>query len=251
MTTAALLGSLAWGTGCRASAPAGDPTVAPAAYAYPSWFLATPSPLGAVGVGFAPAWRTAAVAESAAVANGREALRAARRVRIGWDAAFQAGMGVSLTAMGERVREEALDPPIDSVRLLATVEAQGMRLVLVGDPERRLPSVRAEALVSPGRAPRWIRSPPSEPGVLYAVGVAAVTFREEIGWQEAERHGRLQLAAGGGTAVRALEQGAGAAAVSVLDLRAAAVLSEVHVIARWRDATTCFVLMRGTAQPST
>lgn len=244
------LGVLVGVGGCRASVPGGVATTGPAPFAYPGWFLSTPLPLGSTAVGYAPNWRTTTVAESAAVANGQAALSAARRLRITWDAAFQSGMGVALTAMGERVREEPLMPPIDSVHLRASVETRGMRLVLVADPGSPGADVQGTSVVGVGREPSWVRSPPRERGVLYAVGVAPVTFREEIGWQEAERHARVQLAAAGATAVRALDQGAGAVGVTVMDLRSSAVLSEVHVVARWRDATTCFVLVHARIDPS-
>jgi len=124
-------------------------------------------------------------------------------------------------------------------------------LVLLADSREVHSAVVSGSLRRVGREPAWVRTlPVGGVGEVFAVGVSPVTFREESGWQAAERHARLLLAASGATTVRGMERGFGPFGSAVLHLRATAVLSEVHVEARWRDGRSCFVLVRGKVQSS-
>ena len=232
---------------CRPSAPPAAlvaPSVAEAR-TYPAWFLAPGPALGATAVGYAAVGLRRAEAESAAVNDARVRLALARRVRVELDAAYESGLGVSLTSQGERFREEPLDPVPDSVRLLASEAVRGMLLVLVTGTRESAEAPAAGLVALDSVAPGWVRVLPRADGLVYALGVAPATFREAGGWIEAERHGRAQLAASVSTRVRTLAMGTARDEATVTTVSSAVSLADVAVQGRWRDGQTCFVLVRG------
>ena len=244
----AVIATLLMAVACRPPAARPVEVIAPAAApvrTYPAWFLAPGPALGATVVGYAGVGLKRAEAESAAVNDARVRLALARRVRVELDAAYQSGLGVALNSQGERFREAPLDPVPDSVRLLASEAVRGMMLVLVtGTRESAEPP--ASGLVAVDSVPPvWVRELPRAEGVVYALGVSPATFREAAGWQEAERHGRAQLAASVSTRVRTLAMGAGGDEATVTTVSSAVTLADVAVQGRWRDGQTCFVLVRG------
>ena len=234
--------------GARASTPAAPaPASVPLAeaLAYPAWFL-TPGPaLAGTVASFAPVGLRRAAADSAAVEEAKARLAIGRRVRVELDAAFQSGLGVALTSQGERFHETALSPAPDSARLVASVALRGTLFALVAGPRQSVDSP-GEALVSvPATPPAWVGTLPRGEGVVYAVGVAPATFREAGGWLEAERHARAQLAASVSAQVRTLAMGAGRDEATVTTVSSAVTLADLVVEGRWRDRSTCFVLVRG------
>jgi hypothetical protein len=233
--------------GCRPPARPVE-AIAPAATpvrTYPSWFVAPGPALGATAVGYAQVGLKRAEAESAAVNDARVRLALARRVRLELDAAYESGLGVSLTSQGERFREAPLDPVPDSVRLLASEAVRGLLLVLVTGTRESVEAPGGGLVALDSLAPSWVRELPRAEGLVYALGVAPATFREAAGWMEAERHGRVQLAASVSTRVRTLAMGAGRDEATVTTVSSAVTLADVAVQGRWRDGQTCFVLMRG------
>ncbi len=241
--------------GVFACAPAGGlavATVTPAvavplveSLEYPAWFL-TPGPaLAGTVVSFAAVGLQRAAAESAAVVDARETVARARRVRIELDAAFQSGLGVALTSQGERFREIALSPVPDSVRLIASAAVRGTLFALVAGPRQTIELPGVTLIAVPATPPEWVRTLPRGEGVVYAVGVAPATFREAAGWLEADRHGRAQLAASVSSRVRTLAMGAGRDEATVTTVSSAVTLADLVVEGRWRDRSTCFVLVRG------
>lgn len=224
------------------------PVKAPAplsVYRYPAWFVD-----GAVAahaaVGYAPRYETRALSESLSVADGAERLRAYRRVRVRDEQAFVASAGSALEHVAEVVRLEPMHDAIPA-RALAYAERGTMALALVG-PERG-PVVRAGEVSLSVRAPSWVRNPPRGNAGTVVVGIARATYREELGWQEAEENGLRQLAAVAASELRGLQRSTPGVQESVVSSRAEAVLESVVVLARWRDGSNCFVLMRGLAMP--
>jgi len=99
------------------------------------------------------------------------------------------------------------------------------------------------------RPPDWISNPPRVSSGTAVVGIARSTFREELGWQEAEENGLRQLAAAAMSELRGLQRSTSEAQEGVVTSRVDAVLESVVVLARWRDGSNCFVLMRAVAIP--
>lgn len=244
MALGALACAPAPGVGAPAGAPAASMPLAEA-LAYPAWFLAPGPTLAGTVTSFAPVGLQRAAAESVAVEEAKARVALARRVRIELDAAFQSGLGVPLTSQGERFRETALSPLPDSVRLVTSAAVRGTLFALVAGPRQSVDSP-GEALVPvPATPPTWVGTLPRADGVVYAVGVAPATFREAGGWLEAERHARAQLAASVSSRVRTLAMGAGRDEATVTTVSSAVTLADLVVEGRWRDRSTCFVLVRG------
>lgn len=237
------------GVGCAPAptrgAPLGAAVPLTEPLAYPAWFLAPGPPLAGTVVAFAPVGMRRAAAESVAVFDARERLAVARRVRLEVDAAFQSGLGVAMTSQGERFRETALSPIPDSARLVASAAVRGTLFALVSGPRQSV-EPPGEALVPVAATPpAWVGTLPRGDGVVYAVGVAPATFREAGGWLEAERHARAQLAATVSSRVRTLAMGAGRDEATVTTVSSAVTVGDLVVEGRWRDRSTCFVLVRG------
>ena len=248
----ALLGASVGALACAPAMPPAMPPAAPAvavplaeALAYPAWFLSPGPALAGTVTSFASVGLRRAAADSVAVEEARARIALARRVRIELDAAFQSGLGVALTSQGERFRETALSPVPDSAWLVASVAVRGTLFALVAGPRQSVEPPGDALVPVAATPPAWVGTLPRGEGVVYAVGVAPATFREAGGWLEAERHARAQLAASVSSRVRTLAMGAGRDEATVTTVSSAVTLAELVVEGRWRDRSTCFVLVRG------
>lgn len=214
-------------------------------YRYPSWFV-NGDLAGDAAVGYAPTYQTRELSESLSVSDAGERFHTYRRLRLRDEQAFVAQAGSVLEPVAERVQLEALLEPV-AVQTLAFAERGMMGIALVGRAgAAEVPSGDVALGVRP---PEWIGNPPRVSLGTVVVGIARSTFREELGWQEAEENGLRQLAAAAMSELRGLQRSTTEAQEGVVTSRVEAVLESVVVLARWRDGSTCFVLMRAVAIP--
>jgi hypothetical protein len=198
----------------------------------------------ALTVGYAPDFATVATAESLAVLDAHTRARLAVRSRVRVEAGFEARPGEKLDGRGEIMEEE---PLTDSVPLFVkgSASARGMFLVAVA-ADSMAPRIPAAMTVVAADAPSWIAQPPVSQGQWwYAVGVSTAYAREYVAWDEAERHARQTLALNAGARLRSMASGADEDDMSVLQVTTTVDVESVSVVSRWRDASNCYVLVRG------
>lgn len=223
---------------------AARPSVGPAhsrvADVYPEWFLRTPDRLTAVG--FAPVYLDTALSIIEATANGRDALRLARGVRVSAEYLQETLPTGGVVFRGEHYVEDTLAAPLDTAFAVDTAYLRRMVLVLVSATPRTLPPTRLAAV--PRTAPAWVSESPATSDGAVSVGAAASHFDEIQAWAEAERQARRSLAYSAVTRMRsALESRTGGTSNGALIASTATDIRDVRVVERWRDADRLYVLV--------
>lgn len=241
-TVALLLAGLACAGAPRSSeyVPLRAPEVQ---FSYPAWFVHGGAVPG-LTVGYAPAYSTAAAAESVAVIDAHARARLASRMRLVVEKGFEAVPGEQLESQGEDSQETPLADSFP-VFVKGSVTLGGMHVVAV-TPDSTGPGLPSGLVTLGAEPPGWIQVPPSTDGDWwYAVGVSTAYYREYYGWDEAERHGRQTLALNAGARLRSLMEQTEEEQRAVLQVSTAVELGSVSVVSRWRDANNCYVLVRG------
>jgi hypothetical protein len=162
--------------------------------------------------------------------------------------------------MGERLVERMPSGYLvfcgESIRLLEVPEITPRTCVLdtqwVGDqvwvvaaPSPGPTPALGGPILLPPTAPHWIKHPPQEPGILYAVGSAPVAYAEESeAWPQAEYRALLDLGFAVKSTVTSLGKALDRSLVGVETIKVDTLVRGFRVVARWRDATHVHVLAR-------
>ena len=217
---------------------------------YPRWFL-NPVELGCerVIVGFAsPSYYTDS-AISRAVKNARENFARQQSSRIEGGQLFwatEAGtywMGADFTEQYDTAASETaltLLAPVDS---LATKNVTLCLLIDQGcQPDRRF----LQRVAIRPEAPSWTETLPEDSKYLYAVGLSTEYYYEVSSWLEAERMGRRSLARSVVVALASLQRVNDHEGHDLRREQVSVSLSNIEVVARWRDfqKKIVYVLLR-------
>lgn len=137
----------------------------------------------------------------------------------------------------ERYDSSLVDLFLSRFHVLASFGDKQKMIVVAGDRECELSDeMRAIVSVNTIKQPSWVESLPEQDGYLYGVGMSQEYFYEQSSWQTAEKNAYMSIARSIGIRVQGMQKQDAVEHQDVRNEDLNAVMHQVEVIARWKDA---------------
>ena len=207
---------------------------------YPAIFCNPPG--GLAGIGFSPLGRySSEPAHARAAAMACRLLAWSTHVRVKGERLFEQIPGGALEFRGENIELLEVPEVVPEACRLETLEVVRHAWIVAVPEEGGM--VAAGACSFSQSPPAWIAATPRESGWLFAVGSAAVSFRDEPGsWDLATYHALVELAFSVKTRTGALQKSTEERLWSATVLEVDTELRGFQIAARWRDRNHVYVL---------
>ena len=208
---------------------------------YPDWFLQTPDTGHFYAIGYSPVQFYENSTINRAFTNLQEQLRAKRALKLHLTMFWQKLPDDSVILQGQEIVTDTLYSKSEPFSVASAVSGN-MHLILGSLSESTpFPVTR---MITAGSKPIWIDNTPSINDAWHSVGSARMVPSEEVCWIRAEKQGILELAQTKQTNLQMVQRKLQNATETVIKTESDVVLFDIQVVARWRDETNCYVLVK-------
>lgn len=208
---------------------------------YPDWFLNTPQTGHFYAVGYSPVQFYDKSTQERAFSNLKIHLSSRLGLHLDVTEMWERLPDNSFTLRGREVLADTLNKDVESHSLASAVV--GSMQIILGSTHNNAEFPKSR-LIRPGIKPDWVNNPPNSDTHFYAVGIASLGPMEYMDWQRAEQNALFSLAHQKSSHIRMVERMLNYSIESVIVLDSNVLLHDIFVVARWRDDSTCYVLVR-------